>query len=85
VHVRAHTAGGLRLAGEPFDRVVSVALFEPAGFAASIFILTFGTALIFAAPPAKALAGAAGHTALWWFVFSYLLEVYLPVGALFGG
>lgn len=75
----------VRVLSVPVLLVVSVALFEPAGFAVSIFILTLGTALTFAAPPSKALAGAAGHAALWWFVFSYLLEVHLPVGALFGG
>ncbi|QFI69313.1 tripartite tricarboxylate transporter TctB family protein [Sinorhizobium alkalisoli] len=73
-----------RVLAVPVVMVVAVALFEPAGFAASIFILTLGAAIVFGAPPAKALIGAVGHAALWWFVFSYLLEVYLPAGALFG-
>ena len=79
--------GGLlaRVLGIPLVMIVAVALFEPAGFVVSIFILTFGTALLFGAPIVKALVGAAGHAALWWFVFSFLLEVYLPVGTLFGG
>ncbi|MBT9369872.1 tripartite tricarboxylate transporter TctB family protein [Rhizobium sp. CSW-27] len=79
--------GGLlvRVLAVPVLLVVSVALFEPAGFAASIFVLTLGSALIFGAPPMKALIGAIGHAALWWFVFFYLLGVYLPVGTLFGG
>ncbi|MDI6835797.1 MAG: tripartite tricarboxylate transporter TctB family protein [Rhizobiaceae bacterium] len=73
----------LRVLAVPVVLVASVAVFEPAGFAASIFLLTLGTGLIFGAPPLKALIGAAGHAALWWVVFDWLLEVYLPVGALF--
>lgn len=74
-----------RVIAIPTTLIVSVLLFEPVGFAASIFVLTFATALIFEAPLKKALIGAVGHAALWWFVFSFLLEVYLPVGAVFGG
>jgi putative tricarboxylic transport membrane protein len=74
----------LRVLGIPLVMLAAVALFEPAGFVASTFVLTFGTALIFGAPPFKALLGALGQAALWWFVFSYVLEVYLPAGALFG-
>ncbi|GLS38438.1 hypothetical protein GCM10010869_40330 [Mesorhizobium tianshanense] len=73
-----------RVLGIPVLLVVSVLLFEPAGFAISIFVLTLGTALIFEAPLKKALLGAIGHAALWWFIFSFVLEVYLPTGALFG-
>ncbi|TPK68156.1 tripartite tricarboxylate transporter TctB family protein [Mesorhizobium sp. B2-4-15] len=73
-----------RVLAVPVLLVVSVVLFEPAGFAVSIFILTLGSAFIFGAPPGKALIGAAGHATLWWVVFSYLLEVYLPSGTLFG-
>lgn len=75
----------LRVLGIPLVMIVAVAMFEPAGFMASIFVLTFGTALLFGAPWLKALAGAIGHAVLWWFVFSYLLEVYLPAGSVFGG
>lgn len=75
----------LRVLGIPLVMVVSVALFEPAGFLASTFVLTLGIALIFGAPPLKALLGAAGQAVLWWFVFSYVLEVYLPAGPLLGG
>jgi len=64
--------------------ILAVLLLEPLGFAASIFILTAGVGLVFGAPLRKALIGAAGHALLWWFVFSYLLEVYLPKGTLFG-
>ncbi|MBB1251146.1 tripartite tricarboxylate transporter TctB family protein [Rhizobium sp. G21] len=68
----------------PVLTVISIALFEPAGFAASIFVLTLGTGYIFGAPLKLALIGAIGHAALWWLIFSYLLEVYLPAGMLFG-
>lgn len=64
--------------------ILAVLLLEPFGFAASIFILTAGVGWIFGASLRKALIGAAGHALLWWFVFSYLLEVYLPKGTLFG-
>lgn len=75
----------VRILAVPVLLVISVILFEPVGFAASIFVLTFGSALIFGASPLKSLIGAVGHAALWWVIFSYLLEVYLPVGTLFGG
>lgn len=74
-----------RVLAIPALLVFSVLLFEPVGFAASIFVLTFGTALVFGAPLTKALIGAVCHAILWWFVFGYVLEVYLPTGALFGG
>ena len=54
-------------------------------------VLLFGVALsliaglLFGAPLKTALAGAVGHALLWWFVFDFLLEVYLPVGSMFGG
>lgn len=75
----------VRVLAVPLLLIVSVALFEPVGFAASIFVLTLGSALIFGASPLKSVIGAVGHAALWWVIFSYLLEVYLPVGTLFGG
>lgn len=74
----------LRVLGIPLVMVVAIALFETAGFLVSTFVLTFGTALIFGAPLFKALLGAMGQAVLWWFVFSYMLEVYLPAGPLFG-
>lgn len=80
-----HGALLARVLGIPALLVFSVMLFEPLGFTIAIFVLTFGTALIFQAPLKKALIGGLGHAALWWFLFSYLLEVYLPVGDVFGG
>lgn len=75
----------LRVLAIPALVMVSVLLFEPAGFAISIFVLTLGSGLIFGAPLKMALIGAVGHAALWWFVFAFVLKVYLPSGALFGG
>ena len=74
-----------RVLGIPALLVFSVVLFEPLGFVVSIFVMTCGTALIFEAPVKKALIGAIGHAALWWLVFGFALEVYLPTGSLFGG
>jgi putative tricarboxylic transport membrane protein len=73
-----------RVLAVPVLLAVSVLLFEPAGFAASIFVLTLGAAKLFGASWKTALVGAAGQALLWWFVFAYLLDVYLPAGALFG-
>ncbi|CAN7722977.1 tripartite tricarboxylate transporter TctB family protein [Neorhizobium sp. LjRoot104] len=73
-----------RVLAIPVLLIISVMLFEPAGFAISIFVLTFGTALLFGANRKMSLLGGLGHAALWWVIFSYLLEVYLPVGAIFG-
>jgi len=73
-----------RVLAVPVLLVVTVLLFEPAGFAVSMFILTLGAARLFGAPWKTALIGAAGQALLWWFVFAYLLDVYLPAGALFG-
>ncbi|MBB4105253.1 tripartite tricarboxylate transporter TctB family protein [Allorhizobium borbori] len=80
-----HGALLARVLAIPALLAISVLLFEPLGFAVSIFTLTLGTALIFGAPPVKALIGAVGHAVLWWFVFGYVLEVYLPAGTVFGG
>ncbi|BBD41506.1 tripartite tricarboxylate transporter TctB (plasmid) [Aminobacter sp. Y103A] len=74
----------LRVLAIPAILVVSIALFEPLGFAGATFLLTFGAALVFGAPVKHALIGAVLQTALWWTVFAYLLQVYLPAGALFG-
>lgn len=68
----------------PVVLIVSVALFEPLGFALSIFLLTVVTGWIFGASVKLSLIGGVCHAALWWFIFSFLLEVYLPTGAVFG-
>ena len=80
--------GALIKAGEPEVTVIGgaeiFALFEPLGFAASIFVLTAVTGWLFGASVKLSVIGAVAHAALWWFVFSFLLEVYLPTGAIFG-
>lgn len=68
----------------PLLLLASALLLEPAGFAIAIFLLTFGVGWIFGAPLRLALIGGVGQAILWWFVFSYLLDVYLPAGWLFG-
>jgi putative tricarboxylic transport membrane protein len=73
-----------RVLAVPAVLVVSALLFEPAGFAVSIFVLTLGAARLFGASWKTALLGAAGQALLWWLIFAYLLDVYLPAGALFG-
>ena len=74
----------LRVLAIPAVLLLSVALFEPLGFAGSTFILTFGTALVFGAPVKHALIGGFLQTLLWWGVFAWLLQVYLPAGFFFG-
>lgn len=74
----------LRVLAIPAVLALSVALFEPLGFAGSIFVLTFGAALVFGAPVKHALIGGILQTLLWWTVFAYVLQVYLPTGSLFG-
>ena len=74
----------LRVLAIPAVLALSVALFEPLGFAGSTFVLTFGTALVFGAPAKHALVGGILQTLLWWTVFAYVLQVYLPTGSLFG-
>ncbi|NTA39159.1 tricarboxylic transport [Agrobacterium salinitolerans] len=75
----------IRVLAIPALVLIAALLFEPAGFFVSILVLTFGSGLLFGAPLKTALAGAVGHALLWWFVFDFLLEVYLPVGSMFGG
>lgn len=74
----------VRILAIPAILVLSVMLFEPLGFAGSIFVLTLGVALVFGAPVKYALLGAGGQTLLWWVLFAYVLQVYLPTGSIFG-
>jgi putative tricarboxylic transport membrane protein len=74
----------VRVLSIPVTLIVSVALMEPLGFAACIFLLTTVVGWIFGASPKLSLIGGVIHAALWWFIFSFLLEVYLPTGAIFG-
>ncbi len=73
----------LRIFAVPGLVLLSVLLLEPAGFAASIFMLTAGVAWIFGASARASLIGGIGHALLWWVVFVKLLAVYLPPGWLF--
>jgi putative tricarboxylic transport membrane protein len=57
-------------------------ILEPLGFAPAIFVLTAGVARVFSAPWRAALIGGIAQSALWYLVFDYLLDVYLPVGDL---
>lgn len=78
-----HGALLLRILAVPGLALLSVLLLEPAGFAASIFVLTAGVAWIFGASARDSLIGGIGHALLWWVVFVKLLAVYLPPGWLF--
>lgn len=72
-----------RILAVPGLVLLSVLLLEPAGFAASIFVLTAGVAWIFGASARASLISGVGHALLWWVVFVKLLAVYLPPGWLF--
>lgn len=63
--------------------LIAALLFEPIGFAGSIFVMTAGVARIFGASWKASLIGGLVQAALWYLVFGYLLEVYLPTGELF--
>lgn len=59
-------------------------LLEPIGFAGSIFVMITGIGRIFGASWKASLVGGVVQAALWYFIFGYLLQVYLPTGAIFG-
>jgi len=63
--------------------LIAALLFEPLGFAGSMFVMTAGVGRIFGASWKASLIGGFIQAALWYVVFGYLLEVYLPVGELF--
>lgn len=64
--------------------LIAALLFEPLGFGVSMFVLTAGVARIFGASWRASIIGGLVQAALWYFVFGYLLEVYLPTGELLG-
>lgn len=74
----------VRVLAVPLTLIVCVALMEPLGFGISIFLLTATVGWIFGAPLKLSLISGVIHAALWWFIFSFLLKVYLPTGAIFG-
>ena len=62
--------------------VISAFLLEPLGFALATFVLTCGMARVFGASWRASIVGGAFQAAVWYLVFGYLLEVYLPTGYL---
>ncbi|WP_020180199.1 tripartite tricarboxylate transporter TctB family protein [Methylopila sp. M107] len=62
--------------------VLSALLLEPFGFFISMLIVTGGFAWIFGASPLASVVSGAAQAGLWWFIFGYLLDVYLPTGEL---
>jgi len=73
----------MRCLALPVLVLVAALLFEPLGFAASIFVMTAGVGRIFGASWRASLIGGLVQAALWYVIFGYLLDVYLPVGDLF--
>lgn len=65
--------------------ILSALLLEPLGFGLAMFALTGGVAWLFGASLRAALIGGVAQAALWFFVFGYLLDVYLPTGDIFSG
>jgi putative tricarboxylic transport membrane protein len=59
-------------------------LLEPIGFILAVFVLVTGVATVFGASWRTALIGGVIQAAIWFVVFGYLLEVYLPAGSVFG-
>lgn len=64
--------------------LVSALLMEPLGFAMTMTLLVIGVSRVFGAPWRFAILGGVGQAALWFLIFRYLLDVYLPGGSLLG-
>ncbi|MBM1174140.1 tripartite tricarboxylate transporter TctB family protein [Microvirga arabica] len=64
--------------------LVATLLLEPLGFAIAITLLVTGVGRIFGASWRFALFAGIVQAALWFLLFRYLLEVYLPGGSIFG-
>ena len=62
--------------------VISAFLLEPLGFPPATFVLTGGVGRVFGASWRASIVGGALQAAVWYLVFGYLLEVYLPTGYL---
>jgi putative tricarboxylic transport membrane protein len=65
--------------------LIAALILEPAGFTAAMFVLTAGVGRVFGASWKLSVLGGVAQAALWYFVFGYLLEVYLPAGDLLAG
>jgi len=72
----------LRCIALPVLVLVAALILEPLGFAVSMFVLTTGVGRLFGASWKASLIGGVLQAALWYFIFGYLLEVYLPAGEL---
>jgi putative tricarboxylic transport membrane protein len=55
------------------------------GFPVSTFIMCAGVALMFEASVRNAVISGVGNAVLWYFIFTILLDIPLPLGAVFGG
>jgi putative tricarboxylic transport membrane protein len=64
--------------------LITTLLMEPLGFAIAMTLLVTGIGRIFGASWRFALIGGIVQAAIWFVLFKYLLEVYLPGGSLFG-
>lgn len=73
----------MRCIALPVLVLIAALLFEPLGFAGAMFVLTAGVGRIFGASWKASLLGGLIQAGLWYFIFGYLLEVYLPTGELF--
>lgn len=63
--------------------LISALILEPLGFPVAMFVLTAGVGWLFGASPLAAAVGGVLQAALWYVIFGYLLEVYLPLGIWF--
>jgi putative tricarboxylic transport membrane protein len=63
--------------------LIAALLMEPLGFPIAMFVMTAGIGWLFGASAVSAIVGGVIQTALWYLIFGYLLDVYLPAGALF--
>lgn len=74
----------VRILAIPVTLVTAALLLEVVGFPIAVFSVVTIIGALFGARPLFAVIGGVSQAALWWFVFAYLLEVYLPVGSIFG-
>lgn len=74
----------VRIMAIPVTLIVFCLLMETIGFPLMVFSIVTILSALFGAPLLLCVIGGVSQAALWWFVFAYLLEVYLPVGSLFG-
>lgn len=73
----------VRIMAIPVTLIVFCLLMETIGFPIMVFCIVTIISALFGASFVLSAIGGVIQAALWWFIFSYLLEVYLPVGSLF--